>query len=74
MKRDIIKKQLTSVREIKHEIIEEFGVVYSDRQIRRIMKKLGFGYGKPYFSEFSRLVSSKTFASPTVLRIISVPA
>lgn len=48
LKENIIKKQLTSVREVKHEIIEEFGVVYSDRQIRRIMKKLGFGYGKPY--------------------------
>ena len=48
LKENIIKKQLISVREVKHEIIEEFGVVYSDRQIRRIMKKLGFGYGKPY--------------------------
>ena len=46
LKENIIKKQLTSVREVKHEIIEEFGVVYSDRQIRRIMKKLGFEYGK----------------------------
>ena len=48
LKENIINKQLTSVREVKHEIIEEFGVVYSDRQIRRIMKSLGFGYGKPY--------------------------
>lgn len=48
LKENIINKQLTSVREVKHEIIGEFGVVYSDRQIRRIMKKLGFGYGKPY--------------------------
>ncbi|WP_091699119.1 winged helix-turn-helix domain-containing protein [Methanobrevibacter gottschalkii] len=47
-KRKHHKKQLTSVREVKHEIIEEFSVSYSDRQIRRIMKKLGFGYGKPY--------------------------
>ncbi len=43
LKENIIKKQLTSVREVKHEIIEEFGVTYSDRQIRRIMKNLGFG-------------------------------
>ena len=28
LKENIIKKQLTSVREVKHEIIEEFGVVY----------------------------------------------
>ena len=48
LKENIINKELTSVREVKHEIIEEFGVVYSDRQIRRIMKNLGFGYGKPY--------------------------
>lgn len=48
LKENIIKKQLTSVREVKHEIIDEFDVVYSDRQIRRIMKKLGFGYGKSY--------------------------
>ncbi|KZX13393.1 hypothetical protein MBORA_06210 [Methanobrevibacter oralis] len=48
LKENIIKKQLTSVREVKHEITKEFGVIYSDRQIRRIMKKLGFEYGKPY--------------------------
>lgn len=48
LKENIIKKQLTSVREVKHEIINEFDVVYSDRQIRRIMKKLCFGYGKPH--------------------------
>ena len=34
--------------QMKDAIIEEFDVIYSDRQIRRIMKKLGFGYGKPY--------------------------
>ena len=43
-----MNKQLTSVREVKHEILEEFSVIYSNRQIRRIMKRLGFGYGKPY--------------------------
>lgn len=48
LKENIIKKELTSVREVKHEIIEEFSVVYTDRHIRRIMNKLGFGYGKPY--------------------------
>ena len=48
LKKNIINKELTSVRQVKHEIIEEFGVIYSDRQIRRIMKNLGFGYGKPY--------------------------
>jgi transposase len=48
LKENIINKQLTSVREVKHEILKEFDVIYSDRQIRRIMKQLGFGYGKPY--------------------------
>ena len=48
LKENIINKELTSVREVKHEIIEEFNVVYSERHIRRIMKELGFGYGKPY--------------------------
>ena len=48
LKENIINKELTSVREVKHEILEEFDVIYSDRQIRRIMKQLGFGYGKPY--------------------------
>ena len=31
LKENIIKKQLTSVREVKHEIIDEFNVVYTDR-------------------------------------------
>lgn len=48
LKENIINKELTSVREVKHEILKEFDVIYSDRQIRRIMKQLGFGYGKPY--------------------------
>ena len=50
LKENIINKELTSVREVKHEIIEEFNVVYSERHIRRIMKELGFGYGKPYMA------------------------
>lgn len=48
LKQNIIKKDLTSVREVKHEINETFGVKYSERHIRRLMKELGFGYGKPY--------------------------
>ena len=48
LKKNILNKDLTSVREIKKELKEEFGVIYSDRHIRRIMKELGFGYGKPY--------------------------
>ncbi|MCQ2970344.1 MAG: helix-turn-helix domain-containing protein [archaeon] len=48
LKENIIKKQLTSVHEVKQEIIEEFNVIYSDRQIRRIIKKLSFEYKKPY--------------------------
>lgn len=48
LKENIIKKDLTSVREVRHEIRELFDVEYSERHIRRLMKELGFGYGKPY--------------------------
>ena len=48
LKKIILEKDLTSVRQIKHELKEEFGVEYSERHIRRLMKELGFGYGKPY--------------------------
>ncbi|MEM3265271.1 MAG: winged helix-turn-helix domain-containing protein [Thermoplasmata archaeon] len=29
-------------------ILEKFGVVYSERQVRRILKKLGMRHAKPY--------------------------
>ena len=48
LKGNILEKDLTSVRQIKHELKEEFDVEYSERHIRRLMKELSFGYGKPY--------------------------
>ena len=48
LKKIILEKDLTSVRQIKHELKEVFDVEYSERHIRRLMKELGFGYGKPY--------------------------
>lgn len=48
LKYNILKKDLTSVREVRHEIIKLFGVEYSERHVRRLMRELGFGYGKPY--------------------------
>ena len=44
----IIEKELTSNRQIKKLIRDEFGVIYTERHVSRIMDKLNFGYGKPY--------------------------
>lgn len=44
----IKEKKLKGNRQIKKLIKDKFGVIYSERQISRIMKKLNFGYAKPY--------------------------
>lgn len=44
----IIENDLTSNRQVKKLIEDEFNVTYSERHISRIMSKLGFGYAKPY--------------------------
>ncbi|MEM4058181.1 MAG: winged helix-turn-helix domain-containing protein [Thermoplasmata archaeon] len=36
-------------------ILEKFGVVYSERQVRRILKKLGMKLAKPYPINYRRL-------------------
>lgn len=48
LRKQIKEKELKDLKSIKHEIKKEFDVEYSDRHIRRILKKLNFGYGKPY--------------------------
>lgn len=44
----IIERELTSNRQIRQLIKDEFGVEYTERHVSRIMDKLNFGYGKPY--------------------------
>ena len=48
LKKLIKERKLTGTRQIKKLIYDEFGEVYSERQISRIMDKLNFGYAKPY--------------------------
>ena len=48
LKKLIKEQKLTGNRQIKKLIYDEFGVIYSERQVSRIMDKLNFGYAKPY--------------------------
>jgi transposase len=41
LRENIISKGLTSVQEVKMEIKNEFGVVYSERHLRRLIFDLG---------------------------------
>ncbi|MEM3334035.1 MAG: winged helix-turn-helix domain-containing protein [Thermoplasmata archaeon] len=40
--------ELWALNEVMSLILEKFGVVYSERQVRRILKKLGMRHAKPY--------------------------
>ncbi len=44
----IKERKLKGNRQIRKLIKDEYGVIYSERQISRIMEQLNFGYGKPY--------------------------
>ena len=48
LKQLIKKNKLTGNRQIQKLIEDEYEVTYSERQINRIMKKLNFGYARPY--------------------------
>lgn len=48
LKKLINKNELTETRQIRKLIITEFDVIYSIRQVERILKKLNYGYAKPY--------------------------
>ena len=48
LKKLIKEQNLTGNRQIKKLIHDKYGVIYSERQISRIMDKLNFGYAKPY--------------------------
>ena len=48
LKKLIKELNLTGTRQIKKLIYDKYGVIYSERQISRIMEKLNFGYAKPY--------------------------
>ena len=48
-----IKKGWTT-KQVKDLIVNEFGVEYSIMQIRRILKKLGIKYAKPYQHDYRK--------------------
>ncbi|MEM4115066.1 MAG: transposase [Saccharolobus sp.] len=55
LKNMLKSRELWALNEVMSLILEKFGVVYSERQVRRILKKLGMRHAKPYPIDHRRL-------------------
>lgn len=54
LKKLIATREIRTGKEVKKLIKDEFNVDYSTRQISRILRELGFKYGKPYIIDINR--------------------
>ncbi|MFH7836328.1 MAG: IS630 family transposase [Candidatus Aenigmatarchaeota archaeon] len=54
LKNMLKSRELWALNEVMSLILEKFGVVYSERQVRRILKKLGMRHAKPYPIDYRR--------------------
>jgi len=62
-------KEAWTLKEVQRLLEEEFGVSYHEDHLRRLLRRLGMRYGKPYVMDYRRPQEAETLLAERVRRV-----